>query len=140
MRAHGWWRSLKDRGAKRAPLNEGVRGEEAQGRQLPGKEMEGGTSPPEPLWGSGHAACCTPLPKSAGEGGATSVYHRSLPRAKSHWQWGPQLPALARIGSSSRKTKTQREQETAQGHTISPRVGLAAWPLDSQWFFPPDCT
>lgn len=48
MRAHGWWRSLKDRGAERAPLNEGVRGEEAQGRQLPGKEMEGGTSPPSP--------------------------------------------------------------------------------------------
>lgn len=88
-----------------------------------------GALAPKPSWGSGHTACCAPLPKSAGEGGATSVYHRSLPRAKSHWQWGPQLPALTRIGSSSRKTKTQREQETAQGHTISPWVGLAAWAL-----------
>lgn len=129
--------------ANQVSRNEGVKGQGLRGREHPRKERkkeaEGGTSTLSPVRFRAPSLLC-PRPESARE--ERCSLHSPGPRdtpsgACSSLQSPSALPrSLRRKGRAGKastfgRTKAQSEQETAQGHTTSLRVGWKPGLLES---------
>lgn len=142
------WKSLEGVAANQTTLNEGMKGHD-----LRGGEQEGGSSLLSPHGMDSSLLCpCLLCPCLSQQGRRDAIFicQETLLRPPAT-PVAPSEPfcllsSLRRKGRAgktpaSRKTKTQSEQETAQGHTTSPRVELDAGPPGlPPPFSPPDCT